>query len=164
MRVGSLFAALSAAAVSNAMTFRVMSAEEQKMDYVWEVTGWSAGCARSGCYYDFNITAEANTTSFPQRPAFSAYCHGFGEGAPYELCDLLMEPKVPLAVEAKLLPADRAPNATTKANIQVSVQHIDLQTPTTYWNYTAKGQATYNQFVAPLMNFTMRPHEMFGAA
>ncbi|RYP30633.1 hypothetical protein DL767_006133 [Monosporascus sp. MG133] len=164
MRVDSLFAALSAAAVSNAMAFRRMAAEEQTMDYVWEVTGWSAGCARGGCYYDFNITAEANTTSIPQQPAFSAYCHGFGEGAPYELCDLLMEPEVPLAVEAKLLPADRVPGENTKANIQVSVQHIDLETPTTYWNYTAKGQARYNQFVAPLMNFTMRPHEAFGVA
>ncbi|RYP05386.1 hypothetical protein DL765_009850 [Monosporascus sp. GIB2] len=164
MRASSLFAALSAAAASNAMTFSIMAAEEQTVDYAWEVTGWSAGCSRRGCYYNFNITAEANTTSYPQRPAFSAYCHGYGEGAPYELCQLLMEPEVPLGVEAKLLPADRSPNETTKANIQVSVQHIDLESPTTYWNYTAKAQARYNQFVAPLMNFTMRPHEVFGVA
>ncbi|KAI1250749.1 hypothetical protein MGN70_007807 [Eutypa lata] len=161
MRATSIIAALSAVVTASAMTtFKLMEAEEQKSTYLWEVTNWNAGCARS----DFNVTAEANSTTYPKRPAFSAYCHGQGEGAPYELCDLLSEPETDLRLEAKLLPANRTINETTTANIQVSLMHTDLDTPTTWWNYTSKGQATYNQFVAPPMDFTITPSEIFGVA
>jgi hypothetical protein len=34
----------------------------------------------------------------------------------------------------------------------------------TYWNYTAYAVSSYNQFVAPLLNFTMQPTEIWGVA
>lgn len=75
------------------------------------------------------MTAKANTTAYPQQPAFDAYCHGSGEGAPYELCDLLTESETELRVEAKLLEGDQAGNESSTANIQVSLKHVDLESP-----------------------------------
>ncbi len=34
----------------------------------------------------------------------------------------------------------------------------------TWWNYTGKAEAKYNQFSGPAMNFTITPSEIFGAA
>jgi hypothetical protein len=108
--------------------------------YRWEVTGWSAGCAHSGCYYgkssyairdsvltsfaDFNITGQAYGAS-PAIPAFSAYCSGGPEGVPYRLCKILDSGPTNRAVAAKLLPAATG----TGAHIDVSIQWHDLVTP-----------------------------------
>lgn len=119
----SAFIAVMATAVS-AVPFKVQAVE----GYDWVVSNWSAGCARSGCYYDFNVSAPADDQS-PARPAFLAYCSGFGEGASYDECTLLDESDVGRRVVAKLLPAIRASNATTIAQIQVSLQYTDLTTP-----------------------------------
>lgn len=81
-------------------------------------------------YLEFNVSAAANTTTYPKRPAWSAYCYGEGEGAPYALCDLNEDPATELKVEAKLNPASRTrSNGTTAANIQVSLMHTDLDSP-----------------------------------
>lgn len=43
----------------------------------WQVEGWSAGCARSGCYYNFNVTIP----SVKNGPAgVKAYCSGSEQG------------------------------------------------------------------------------------
>ena len=43
----------------------------------WQVEGWSAGCARAGCYYDFNVTIP----TVENGPAgVKAYCSGSEEG------------------------------------------------------------------------------------
>ncbi len=83
-------------------------------------------CPLTNGLVDFNVSAPANTTARPQRPAFSAYCSGQGEDTPYSACELLGDPQTPLKVEAKLL----LPTVTgndSNPNIQVSFMHIDLQ-------------------------------------
>ncbi|KAK6076067.1 fimbrin [Seiridium cupressi] len=164
MRTAAVLATLASAV--SATTFKVQAVE----GYDWSVTGWSAGCDRSGCYYDFNVSGPADDQN-PKRPAFLAYCAGSGEGAPYSECDLLDEADVARQVVAKLLPATRANGTNTIAHIEVSLQYTDLDTPltscahsTTWWNFTGHGDARYNQFVAPLMNFTIKPDTISGAA
>lgn len=31
-------------------------------NYTWSVTGWSAGCARAGCYYGMSFASSALTS------------------------------------------------------------------------------------------------------
>ncbi|EPE30068.1 hypothetical protein GLAREA_12791 [Glarea lozoyensis ATCC 20868] len=131
--------------------------------YSWDVTGWSAGCARAGCYYDFNITAPAHGTN-PTVPAFSAYCsgseNGFGLGGDYRACNIFDDLPANRGVVAKLLPAPTG----SGAHIQVSLQWTDLEQASTYYNYTGHANSTYNQFVAPLQSFKITPTEFFGVA
>lgn len=124
MRTSVLLAAMATAV--SAVNFKVQAVE----GYDWDVTNWSAGCARSGCYYDFNVSAPADDQN-PPRPAFSAYCSGAGEDAPYDTCTLLDEADVTRRVAAKLLPAIRSndTNTSTIARITVSFQYTDLTTP-----------------------------------
>lgn len=39
----------------------------------WNIVNWEAGCARSGCYYNFNVTGPADG----EIPSFGAYCNGY---------------------------------------------------------------------------------------
>lgn len=127
-------------------------------NYTWTVSGWSAGCARAGCYYDFNISAPAFSESVP---AFNAYCSGFGEGAPYDDCQVLDDNRNPHQVAARL----QAVNTTgTGAHLAVSYEFADPTADGTYWNYTAYTVSSYNQFVAPLLTFNMEPTEIWGVA
>ena len=139
MRAGTLITTLSAAATATAsslVSFTPAGSQEQEpvSDWAWAITGWNAGCARQGCFYDFNITAAANATADPQQPAFAAYCSGDGgEGAPYELCTLQTQPETRLRIAAKLL-ADNSTvgeeyGTAARPTIQVTVQHDDLETP-----------------------------------
>lgn len=121
MRAATFVAALATAV--SATTFKVLDVE----GYDWDVTNWSAGCARSGCYADFNVSGPADDQK-PPRPAFFAYCSVFGEDAPYEECTLLDTGDVARRVRAKLLPATRSNDTNTIAHIQVSYQYTDLQT------------------------------------
>lgn len=52
--------------------------------YQWSVENWHAGCARSGCSYDFNVTG----TITPPYPGFKAYCSGSDTGY-YANCEIL---------------------------------------------------------------------------
>ncbi|KAJ2968524.1 hypothetical protein NUW58_g10204 [Xylaria curta] len=181
MRVGTLLTALMGA---SSVSAAVMKIAAETLDYNWEVTGWSAGCARS-CYYDFNITGVENLKSRPPTPAFKAYCAGDGEGSPYRLCSRLDEEETDAIVVAKLLPSIVSPNGTRTAVIQVSLRYTDLYTPyvlprnrgtyvkgqlanavysTTWWNFTGHASSFYNQFSAPLQNFTITPDEILGVA
>ncbi|KAI3400116.1 hypothetical protein diail_4347 [Diaporthe ilicicola] len=127
-------------------------------NYTWTVTGWSAGCARAGCYYDFNVSAPAFSESVP---AFKAYCSGFGEGAPYEECEILDDEENVHQVAARL----EAVNTTgTGAHLTVSYEFVDPTAEGTYWNYTAHTVSSYNQFSAPELTFSMTPSEFWGVA
>ncbi|KAI1355144.1 hypothetical protein F5Y01DRAFT_270924 [Xylaria sp. FL0043] len=161
MRVAVLLTALAGA--SSSVSAAVMRIAAESMEYNWAVTGWSAGCAKSGCSYDFNITGAENLTQYPKTPAFKAYCAGFGEGSPYRLCDRLDDGKTDAIVVAKLLPSNTT-NGTRHAKIQVSLKYTDLDSPTTWWNFTGHADSVYNQFVAPLQNFTITPSEITGVA
>ncbi|KUI74245.1 hypothetical protein VM1G_09738 [Cytospora mali] len=127
-------------------------------NYTWTVTGWSAGCAHSGCYADFNVSAEAWKTSIP---AFKAYCSVGPEGAAYQSCKILDDEAERHLVAARL----EAVNTTgTGAHLAVSYEFVDPNAPDTYWNYTAYALSTYNQAVSPLAKFSMTPSEIWGVA
>ncbi|KAJ8128880.1 hypothetical protein O1611_g4752 [Lasiodiplodia mahajangana] len=160
MRAAILLSALAGASTAFAAVMRISA---ESMQYDWAVTGWNAGCARAGCYYDFNITGAANLTSRPPTPAFKAYCSGDGEGSPYRLCSRLDDEDTDAIVVAKLLPS-KITNGTRPAIIQVSLKYTDLYTPTTWWNFTGHASSFYNQFVAPPQNFTITPDEITGVA
>lgn len=60
-------------------------------DWSWHVSGWTAGCARSGCYYDFNVTVP---TIEGQIGGVKAYCSGnengwYRNGNWYTNCQIL---------------------------------------------------------------------------
>ncbi|KAI1171407.1 hypothetical protein F4777DRAFT_582974 [Nemania sp. FL0916] len=162
MRAAIILTALASASSASAAVMRIAA---DTMEYNWDVTGWNAGCARSGCYYDFNITGAANLTSKPPTPAFKAYCAGDGEGSPYRLCDRLDKEDTDAIVVAKLLPgSSNSTNGTRPATIQVSLRYTDLYSSTTWWNFTGHASSFYNQFAAPSQNFTITPDEITGVA
>ncbi|KAI1194800.1 hypothetical protein F5X97DRAFT_263953 [Nemania serpens] len=160
MRADIFLAALVGASSASAAVMRILA---ESIQYNWAVTGWNAGCARAGCFYDFNITGVGNLTSRPPTPGFKAYCSGEGEGSPYRLCDRLDSEDTDAIVVAKLLPSSIL-NGTRPATIQVSLKYTDLDTPTTWWNFTGHASSFYNQFVAPSQNFTITPDEITGVA
>ncbi|KAG8168948.1 hypothetical protein KVR01_001697 [Diaporthe batatas] len=123
--------------------------------YTWSVTGWSAGCARAGCYYDFNISAPAFSNSVP---AFKAYCSGFGEGTPYDKCELLDNNETIRQVAARL---ESVNTGGTGAHLAVSYEFVDPTSENAYWNYTAYAVSEYSSL---LLNFTVQPTEIWGVA
>jgi len=64
------------AAATLALSAPVNPTANSTEPYKWKITGWSAGCSRSGCYYDFNITSPEFYDGFHVLPAFDAYCSG----------------------------------------------------------------------------------------
>jgi hypothetical protein len=57
----------------------------------WHVSGWEAGCTRSGCYYNFNVTVPRVEGKIA---GVKAYCRGdengwYRKGNWYETCRLL---------------------------------------------------------------------------
>lgn len=109
------------------------------------------------------MTAVGNSTGKPPTPSFKAYCSGEGEGASYQVCQSLEESETDYKVEAKLL-AGNSTGGSRRAQIQVSLQYTDLETPSTWWNYTGKAEALYNEYAAPFMNFTITPDTVYGVA
>lgn len=53
-------------------------------NYTWPVENWHAGCARSGCSYNFNVTGVQDGLY----PGFKAYCSGYDTGY-YKSCEIL---------------------------------------------------------------------------
>ncbi|CAJ2502774.1 Uu.00g101680.m01.CDS01 [Anthostomella pinea] len=164
MRASTILTALAGASSASAAVMRLATTSLRALSYDWAVTGWSAGCARAGCYYDFNITGDANTTAKPQRPGFKAYCSG-QEGEGYRACTQLDSEGNDAEVVAKLFPHNITANGTSSLpHIQVSLRYTDLDSASTWWNYTGDAYARFNQFVAPPMNFSITPDEVFGVA
>lgn len=109
-------------------------------NYTWSVSNWNAGCGGPGCYYgervlppiveklivliplptksDFFVAGQSFGGG--QIPPFKAYCHGGGEGAPFDQCDMLSGGSTGKAVAAKL----GAVNTTgTAAHLAVSYMY-----------------------------------------
>ncbi|KAI0833208.1 hypothetical protein F5Y06DRAFT_184227 [Hypoxylon sp. FL0890] len=161
MRVSSLLATVAGVSTASAAVMRVAA---HGIAWDWAVTEWTAGCAGT-CHYDFNVTGVGNATATPATPSFKAYCSGQGEGAAYKACTATGESETAYVVVAKLLPRNNVTNGTLpQPHIQVSIKFTDLNSSSTWWNYTGKAEAKYNQFVAPPMNFTIVPDEIFGVA
>ncbi|KAF2193759.1 hypothetical protein K469DRAFT_619047 [Zopfia rhizophila CBS 207.26] len=126
-------------------------------DWNWQVEGWHAGCARSGCSYNFNITVP---TIEGEIGGVKAYCSGYENGAFFIPCQILEG--VNNGVAAKLLPREdesgRGPQQFAVSFLKASYEGSP------YYNFTAYHETIYNAFVAPLQNFTMTPTEVFGVA
>jgi hypothetical protein len=58
-------------------------------NWTWHVSGWEGGCARSGCYYNFNVPSVDGIIG-----GVKAYCTGrengwYRKGNWYEPCQIL---------------------------------------------------------------------------
>lgn len=90
--------------------------------YAWSVQNWHAGCARSGCSYNFNVTGPQSDYI----PAFTAYCYG-EDKAFFKLCDILEGN----GTEVKNIPfvaASLKPSTGDGAPMSVSLQFVDAAT------------------------------------
>ncbi len=113
------------------------------------------------------MTAEGDVNAKPPKPSFGASCSGKGEGADYTICEATRESEAPYVVVAKLLP--RIENATglMPPQIQVSLKYTDLNVATTWWNYTGKADAVYNEVgidTTAALSFTIHPDTIYGVA
>ena len=91
-------------------------------NYWFNVTGWSAGCARAGCYYDFNVSAPQT----PTYPGFKAYCYGADTGY-FSACQILGgKPKGKAQVAAKLKQLLSFGGRFQPPSLTTAQQHIDI--------------------------------------
>jgi hypothetical protein len=81
--------ALSATALASP----VLQARQRNLpaDWAWHVSGWEAGCSRSGCYYNFNVTIPSVEG---QVGGAKAYCRGdengwYMKGNWFQQCQIL---------------------------------------------------------------------------
>ncbi|KAF2165884.1 hypothetical protein M409DRAFT_23615 [Zasmidium cellare ATCC 36951] len=120
--------------------------------YHWNITSWHAGCARSGCSYNFNVTGHKDGIY----PSFLAYCAGEDIGF-FEGCEILegVSTSGTPFVAASLQPSRQ----DGVASLAVSLSFTDADTLITY-NITGTHEATYNAFVAPLENFSIFVEDM----
>jgi hypothetical protein len=94
--------------------------------YNWTVTNWSAGCARSGCYADFNVSGPLDNP----RPSFLGYCSVSDSGY-YQQCKLLESSQQasqqgPVNIPAPQVAAYLEPYNLTTAN-GVAALHVSFQ-------------------------------------
>ncbi|RMY23647.1 hypothetical protein D0867_01913 [Hortaea werneckii] len=146
-----------------------------KRNYKFQVQNWEAGCARAGCYYNFNVTGKRDG----EKPAFKAYCSGDDSGY-FKACELLKGP-VGTEVAAELAPYDfTTANGIAAMGVSLSFT-TNAETPyvisqkqlwqsqanpsnrVTY-NYTGHYNATFNQFAAPTYDFKVKPDEVTAVA
>ena len=132
----------------------------------WHVENWSAGCARSGCYYNFNITVP---TVEGEIAGVKAYCSGGEQGydnsftipSVYQNCRLLEG--VNNGVAAKFSLRENDGQGFGPKDIIVSFLYSGYEDRPAY-NFSGSHEAKYNQFVAPLMEFDITPTQVFGVA
>ena len=110
-----LIAASSAAPAST-------SSLRHSTKYHWDVTGWEAGCARSGCFYNFNVTGKKDG-DFPK---FLAYCSGEDVGY-FKQCNILegVTSKIVPSVAAELNQHSTEPDGV--AAMAVSLAFLDAE-------------------------------------
>ncbi|EME40825.1 hypothetical protein DOTSEDRAFT_136569 [Dothistroma septosporum NZE10] len=116
-------------------------------NYQWSVENWYAGCARSGCSYNFNVTGASSGLY----PGFKAYCSGADTGY-YDDCEILgvlSDSGTPF-VAASLRPNFQNGIAT----MSVSLSFTDADSLIIY-NISGWHDATYNAFVVPLEQFNI---------
>ncbi|KAI1092643.1 hypothetical protein F5B19DRAFT_198660 [Rostrohypoxylon terebratum] len=160
MRVSSILVAVAYASTASA----VMRIAANSLAWNWTVTEWGAGCSKGACSYDFNVTGIGNGTARPAKPSFKAYCSGQGVGADYRACTNIGDEETKFSVVAKLLQHTSTNETLARPEIQVSLKFTDLNTSSTWWNYTGTAETKYNSFSGPRLNFTIIPDTVFGAA
>ncbi|CAN9342464.1 unnamed protein product [Alternaria alternata] len=144
---------------AGAITAPTTQTEQPKIpsNWTWHVEGWSAGCARSGCYYDFNISVPSIEGEIL---GVKAYCSGYEngwyrKGNWYAPCRILEG--VNNGVSAKF--SERTSDTSGSPDqILLSFEKAPYEPlNTTGYNFTGSHEAIYNQFVAPEQEFDVTP-------
>ncbi|KAH7128645.1 hypothetical protein B0J11DRAFT_578828 [Dendryphion nanum] len=125
----------------------------------WHVTGWHAGCARSGCSYNFNVTIPTIENKIL---GVKAYCSGAEviDGVNLDLntyrnCQILEG--VNNGVSAKFGPRkDFQSGGPEKIFVSFTLGAYEAEGRPEY-NFTGNAEAIYNAFVAPLREFDVVP-------
>lgn len=152
-------------------------------NWSWHVSGWEAGCARSGCYYNFNVTVP---TVEGQIGGVKAYCNGYENGYYrkgnwYQNCQILDGVNNGVAAKLSERPAESDESSTSPQEILISFELgayedmcVDentesrrpqmLTTDSPAYNFTGSHKTIYNQFVAPLQEFDVKPTEVSAVA
>ncbi|KAL8389076.1 hypothetical protein RB595_008807 [Gaeumannomyces hyphopodioides] len=160
----SAFLAATAAVLASASPTPISSVAAAGIEKTWNVTSWEAGCSRSGCYAGFAVSAPASNGN-PEAPALNATCRIENEGGAYSECTWKgAEPAAGKRVVSRLLPAVRVDGMNTIARFEVSFQYPHATTPGAYYNWTAQGNSSYNQFVEPPKTFNIPVTKIFGIA
>ena len=132
----------------------------------WHVEGWEAGCGRSGCSYNFNITVP---TVEGEIAGVKASCRGSEQGyenrftipSTYEPCRLLEGTNNGVAAKFSLREHDG--QGFGPKEIIVSFLYAGYEERPSY-NFSGSHEAKYNMFVSPLLEFDMTATEVFGIA
>ncbi|KAF2713211.1 hypothetical protein K504DRAFT_347249, partial [Pleomassaria siparia CBS 279.74] len=118
-------------------------------NWTWHVTNWQAGCART-CSYNFNITIPTIPNEIG---GVKAYCSGYESGDLFTRCQILEGSNN--GVSAKFGPRT-SNNGSGPAEVVFSFEkgaYLE-QRP---FNFTGSHEAVYNAFVAPLLDFDVKP-------
>ncbi|KLU91335.1 hypothetical protein MAPG_09856 [Magnaporthiopsis poae ATCC 64411] len=162
MQFSTALIAATAAVLASASP--IASGPGANIDKQWLVTNWEAGCSRGGCYAYFKVSSPASADG-PAAPAFNVTCDPHNEGADYSPCTWNGdEPAAGRSVVSRLLPAIRKDGETTIARFEVSYQYPLADQPNAYYNWTAQGNSTYNQFISRPKTFNIPVTKIFGIA
>lgn len=128
----------------------------------WQVSKWEAGCTRSGCYYNFDVTVPSVEGEIL---GVKAHCFGdengwYRKGNWYKGCQILEG--VNNGVAAKLSERESDTDGSPD-EILISFTLAGHEDRPTY-NFTAKHETIYNAAVAPQQEFEVTPTEVFGNA
>ncbi|KAF1965926.1 hypothetical protein BU23DRAFT_560626 [Bimuria novae-zelandiae CBS 107.79] len=152
--------ALSASALASpVLQTRQMEIPE---NWTWHVSGWSAGCARGGCYYNFNVSVP---TVEGQILGAKAYCSGDENGYYredfsnyFENCRILEG--VNNGISAKFSSRENSTSGSPE-DIVLSFELAAYEpTGRPAYNFTGSHKAIYNQFIAPEQEFDVTPTEV----
>ncbi|KAF2799854.1 hypothetical protein K505DRAFT_230102 [Melanomma pulvis-pyrius CBS 109.77] len=120
-------------------------------NWTWHVTGWHAGCART-CSYNFNVTVP---TIANEIGGVKAYCSGYESGNTFTRCQILEGANN--GVSAKFGPRDEGAGSPKEVFLSFEKGGFEERPP---YNFTAKHEAVFNAFVAPLLDFDVTPTEV----
>ncbi|KAH7401080.1 hypothetical protein DE146DRAFT_632111 [Phaeosphaeria sp. MPI-PUGE-AT-0046c] len=128
----------------------------------WQVSKWEAGCTRSGCYYNFDVTVPSIEGEIL---GVKAHCIGYEngwyrKGNWYDGCDILEGANN--GVAAKLSERESDIDGSPK-EILISFTLAGYEDRPTY-NFTAKHETIYNAAVSPQKEFEVTPTEVWGIA
>ncbi|KAL5450231.1 hypothetical protein PMIN07_001233 [Paraphaeosphaeria minitans] len=154
--------AFSAGALASPFVQRQIAIPE---NWNWHVSGWGAGCARSGCYYDFNVTVP---TIEGHIAGVKAYCSGYENGYYrkgnwYQNCRILEGVNNGVAAKLSERPPENDTESTSPQQILISFEYAAYEDRPAY-NFTGSHKTIYNQFVAPEQEFDVKPTSVFAVA
>ena len=135
----------------------------------WQVENWEAGCSRSGCYYNFNVTVPSIENQLGVIAACSGseqgYDNSFTVPSTYTACRTLAGADPAAAARLSLRPNDGTGHGPQEIEISFLLPgNPYLSPPRPAYNFSGTHEAKYNQFVSPPINFTVTPDKVFAIA